>query len=186
MAGGLDAKAQDRMLAWLDTQGRRIAEPTWFLEALGEQLGRAGIGVDRLTTGVPIIHPQIDSSSALWRRGEPAAERLFALDAGGFERLASSPIFGVYQGGPAVRARLEGPPPVPDYPIYADLRTEGMSDYLVLPAPFSDGTTKAMTFATRRRGGFTDAELRLLEALMPTLALILEVEALRRTALTLM
>jgi adenylate cyclase len=61
------------------------------------------------------------------------------------------------------------------------LRADGFTDYTALPAPFSDGTTKAMTFATRRPGGFEDADIAALMALMPQISLLLEIQTLRRT-----
>ena len=35
-----------------------------------------------------------------------------------------------------------------------------MTDYVVLPVPFSDGTNKALSLATTRAGGFSDDEIR--------------------------
>ena len=55
-----------------------------------------------------------------------------------------------------------------------------------MPAPFSDGTNKAITFATKAADGFSDEHIALLEAMMPTAAMILEIQTLRRTALTLL
>jgi adenylate cyclase len=56
----------------------------------------------------------------------------------------------------------------------ADLRAEGFTDYVVMPTRFSDGTTKAMTFATDRAGGFAEADIALFETLMPMLAMVLD------------
>ena len=58
-----------------------------------------------------------------------------------------------------------------------------MTDYVVLPVPFSDGTNKALSLATTRDGGFSDGELTLFTAMTPAaVASILEIQALRRMA----
>ena len=54
------------LMHWLLTDARRIAEPKSFLAALADQLIAQGIEVSRLTTGVPILHPQVHSYSARW------------------------------------------------------------------------------------------------------------------------
>jgi len=61
-----------------------------------------------------------------------------------------------------------------------------VTDYVVLPVPFSDGTNKALSLATTRVGGFSDDEMALFEAMMPALAVNLEIQALRRMARTLL
>jgi hypothetical protein len=61
-----------------------------------------------------------------------------------------------------------------------------MTDYVVLPVPFSDGTNKALSFATARDGGFSDDELTLFTVMTPAVASNLEIQALRRMARTLL
>ena len=69
------------LMHWLLTDARRITEPKTFLAALAEQLLLHGIEVSRLTTGVPILHPQVHSYSALWELGKGVSERFFRLTA---------------------------------------------------------------------------------------------------------
>jgi hypothetical protein len=40
-----------------------------------------------------------------------------------------------------------------------------MTDYVVLPVPFSDGTNKALSVATTQAGGFSDDEIALFTAM---------------------
>ena len=61
-----------------------------------------------------------------------------------------------------------------------------MTDYVVLPAPFSDGTNKALSLATTRAGGFSDDEIALSAAMTPAVAVNLEIRALRTMARTLL
>ena len=67
-----------------------------------------------------------------------------------------------------------------------ELRNAGVTDYVVLPVPFSDGTNKALSLATTRVDGFSDDEIALFAAMMPAVAVNLEIQALRRMARTLL
>ena len=63
------------------TDGRRITEPKSFLEDFAMCLTEAGVDVSRITTGVPVLHPQLYSYSGLWEQGKGVTERLYRADA---------------------------------------------------------------------------------------------------------
>ena len=174
------------VIAWLTDEGRRIGDRTAFVEALAGRLNAAGAGITRMTTGVPLLHPLVYSSSYLWEIDKPAVERLFMEAPNSSAVYQASPIRVVYEGGGPVRRRLDGPEDAFDFPILKELKDQGLTDYVVLPLPFADGSTKAASFATDRAGGFDDAALALFDAIAPTLALVIEIQALRRTAETLL
>jgi adenylate cyclase len=173
------------VVRWLMADGRRILGSNDFLEEFARCLRRAGIDVTRITTGVPILHPQIFSFSGLWQLGKGASERLYRADASQPGILENSPIKIAYDGKP-VRCQLTATPGDGEYPILKDLRRQGITDYVVLPVPFSDGTNKAVSFATTRTNGFSDSEFASFAAMMPAFSFNLEVQALRRTARTLL
>ena len=60
--------------------------------------------MSRLTTGVPILHPQVHSYSARWELGQGVSERFFRLTAESLPVLENSPVKTVYSGGGSVRA----------------------------------------------------------------------------------
>ena len=170
------------LLAWLQGPGRRLIETEAFVEALGEQLVEAGLPVDRITTGIPMLHPQIASSSVVWEPERLVHERQWQMTSLTRSMYERSPLYVVYRGDGPVRVRVTPERQPGEYGIIPDLREEGFTDYIALPAPFSDGTIKAMTFATQQDGGFTEADIAALEALMPHFAYLLEIQTLRRTA----
>src|SRR4029434_6605986 len=91
------------VIDWLLDEGRRVTDPGQFLDALAAQLRRCGIDVARITTGVPLLYPQLFSFSGLWELAKLPAERTFKLDAvGKVSALDSSPIRLAY-GGEATR-----------------------------------------------------------------------------------
>ncbi|HET6621878.1 MAG TPA: adenylate/guanylate cyclase domain-containing protein [Dongiaceae bacterium] len=170
------------LLAWLEGPGRRLTETEAFVEALGEQMAELGFPVDRITTGIPMLHPQIASSSVVWEPERLAHERQWQMTTLTRSMYERSPLYVVYRGDGPVRARVTPEPRPEEYGIIPDLRAEGFTDYIALPAPFSDGSIKAMTFATRREGGFADSDIAALQVLMPHFAYLLEIQTLRRTA----
>jgi adenylate cyclase len=172
------------VIRWLMTEGRHITDAKSFLESFAACLRDAGVDVSRITTGVPVLHPQLFSVSSLWERDKGVTERRYRVDPSQGAILANSPIRGAYDGNP-FRSRLTTAEQ-PEFPILMELRSAGVTDYLVLPVPFSDGTNKALSLATTRVGGFSDDEIALFEAMTPAVAVNLEIQALRRMARTLL
>ncbi|HEV2037359.1 MAG TPA: hypothetical protein VGQ96_02040 [Candidatus Eremiobacteraceae bacterium] len=94
------------IIRWLLGEGRRITEPMSFLGAFAEQLRGSGIEVDRVSIGVPILHPQVYAFSGIWEPGKGAVERRNFADANSLSRLARSPVKTIYEGGGQVRRDL--------------------------------------------------------------------------------
>jgi adenylate cyclase len=73
-----------------------------------------------------------------------------------------------------------------DFPVLNELREEGVSDYFAFPLRFTNAEIQAVTFTTREPGGFTPEHVAALEAVVPPLARVAEVRALRLTAVSLL
>jgi adenylate cyclase len=174
------------VIRWLMTDARRRVDPSEFLEAFAHELRAAGVDVSRITTGIPILHPQIFSFSGLWQLGKGTTERLYRTEPSIPATLSKSPIGVAYEGRGPVRCDLAAPPQTGEFVILEDLRREGFTDYIVHSVPFADGSHKALSLATSRRSGFSADELALFETMIPAVAFNLEVQALRRTARTLL
>ena len=170
--GQIDVTA---LCAWLVNDARLMtSDPPRFLNALGEKLHQSGLPVVRLTTGVPTLHPNIDSFSGLWEYGKGTTRRFYRMTEENAHEFENSPIRVVYSEKRTVRCPLETAPVEGEFGVLADLRAEGLTDYVAMPLVFSDGTTKAVSYATARPGGFTDHELDVLEAIRPYVAGLLD------------
>jgi adenylate cyclase len=66
--------------------------------------------------------------------------------------------------------------------VLLDLRADGVTDYFVAPLHFSNGEVHFSSWATRRPGGFTDADIEAIERVIPPLARIGEIRAWYRVA----
>ena len=133
------------VIRWLLTDARKHTDSSEFLDAFANELRMAGVDVSRITTGVPILHPQIFSFSGLWELGKQTSERLYRAGPEVSQTMANSPIRIAYEGGGPVRCDLTAPPRSGDFAILADLRRDGYTDYVVYPVPFADGSFKALS-----------------------------------------
>jgi adenylate cyclase len=89
----------------------------------------------------------------------------------------NSPLAIVFREGREVRARLDGTDGK-RFPLFDDLRQEGVTDYIALPLVHDEGC-HASSWTTRQPGGFTDEQLDALRSLMPPLARLVEITRLR-------
>jgi adenylate cyclase len=81
-----------------------------------------------------------------------------------------------------IRRRLVESRNSDDFPILAELRAAGATDYVVLPLRFSGNRINAVSFTTRRPEGFADDVVEALRSLSEMLALVLDPLETRRIA----
>lgn len=174
------------VIRWLMADARKFTQSADFLDAFSRRLLEAGVAITRVTTGVPLLHPQIASFSGLWQQGKGVSERRYRAISSHVDALLNSPIVIAYRGEGPVRCLMTGPPNDQEFPIVKELRAEGLTDYVVLSIPFADGSHKALSLATNRLEGFHDDEIALFNALVPAFAFNLEIQTLRLTARTLL
>lgn len=172
------------LLAWLLGEGRSIESTRDLIQALSNRLLVEGLPLARVTLHTRTLHPLFIGRRYLWLRGVDAVDVLDAEIAMlGTEGWTRSPIRAVIEeGASAVRQRLDVPGSPLEFPIYEELRNEGLTDYVALPLLLTKLGAIAMTFATDRPGGFTTEDLIALYDLLPALAPILEAHSTRRLA----
>jgi adenylate cyclase len=164
---------------WLIREAGRISAVEDLVAGLALAIERGGIPVDRLTVGIPFLLPHVLGRQVVWTRGRPVERRDIPPGADAIRQLEDSPVKAAYQEGRSTRIRIGATPREGEYPIIADLRRDGFTDYLVVPVRFSDSSNKALTVATRSRGGFGDAQVAALADLALPLAPVLEARAMR-------
>ena len=178
-------RSTNPLIQWVWDEGWTIANLPALARGLGRAMVAAGIPVMRLRLTLRTMHPQLAGLSHSWLRDGDTVEEFWPpLSVLREDTFLKSPYALLFQGAGAVRRRLDVAGPVLDFPILAELRAQGATDYVALPMVFSDGRINAITLATDRPGGFTTAELRTIAEMLPVLARLMEVHALRRTAKT--
>lgn len=174
------------VVRWMLSEGRRETRMRAFGDEMCRRIVAAGVPIARAFCGVMTLHPQVAATAYIWRRDGEGAERLsvnreFAASA----ELRESPPDFARRTSQKLRRRLETADQF-DFPVLAEFRAAGGTDYLALPMACSAGPNNVVTFLTDRSGGFTEAEVAGLEAVAEALSLIVELQATRRVARTLL
>jgi adenylate cyclase len=177
----------DAVAAWLLQDARDLADTRSVIGGLCQRLSATGFPIFRVFLSIGTLHPQVATIGYQWRRGESLpteTPREHGIDRQ--DVYLRSPIKLIHDGAPEVRRRLADPPMVRDFPILDDLAAEGVTDYLLIPLRFSSHRINAISVATDRPGGFSEAEAARFKQLALPLALVLEVKETRRIASTLL
>ena len=146
-----------------------------FMQGLVDQLRERGLPLWSCNFSLLTKHPELVWRTVLWNDGVGVRTVERSRETLDKPYFTSSPFARLRQGEPFVRVRLD-PGPLP-FPICADLRSQGATDYFAQALPSSNGETGHVSWATAAPGGFADADLVALQTLAPLLGLRLELES---------
>lgn len=145
-----------------------------LFSALCERLLQIGLPVWRTSLSMRAIDPIVTASSLYWHRdkgvGEPV--RFGLADRLAYERSPIAHVLG--NGLGAARWRIENGEGCARFPLLAELRVAGGTDYLMRIVGFTGQVALpgiALSIATDRPGGFTLAEIRRMDQMLPALGL---------------
>ena len=179
--------ARSPILDWLVGEARLLPNGRSLLLALCERLVAAGLPLARASFHIRILHPQLFGMGYYWERGRDDI-RVFRAEHGIQETSVyqQSPMRILFEGAGAVRQRLDLPDVAFRFPLFYELRDQGLTDYVALPVTFSDGKIHGTTWSSDRPGGFTTGDLAQIYDLLPVFSLLLEIYLNRRIAITLL
>ncbi|MGI9499546.1 MAG: adenylate/guanylate cyclase domain-containing protein [Geminicoccaceae bacterium] len=177
------------VIDWLlGSEARSLPSGPTVMKELCLRLNAEGLPLARVSIHVRTLHPQIFGIGFYWFRGRE--------DIGVFEAkhgvrdtdmYRRSPLGLIYdQGVPEIRQSLELPDEAFQFPRYAEIKAEGMTEYMALPIIFSDGKTHVTSWSTDRPGGFTDEEVEHIKSVLPMFGLLIEIHLNRRIAINLL
>jgi adenylate cyclase len=168
---------------WLDSGAPPARLPHEVLLHLCRRLVESGVSLYRVAVFVRTLHPNVAGRAFYWRADTDAveideAEHAFMQT----EDHLGSPLPVVTRTRREIRRRLADADCPMDYPVLADLKSQGVTDYLIVPLEFINGEVHVASFSTRRAGGFGDGELGALRRVLPPLTRVAEIYALSRKA----
>jgi adenylate cyclase len=148
---------------------------------LCRRLRAAGLPLYRVGLFVRTLHPNVLGRGFIWHETTDKVEITeAAYDFLQSDQYLQSPIHAIFTEHGEVRRRLSDPACPIDFPVLADFHKEGVTDFIGLPLPFVSGEVHAASFATRRPGGFTDAQVAALRQVGIPLARLTEIYGLMR------
>jgi adenylate cyclase len=150
-----------------------------LLDMVCERLVAAGMPLWRLSLTMRAIDPTVRALAFVWRRGRGTlADRTpHGAAEEGEAAFRRSPISHLQSKGLyRARWRLETGEGCDSFPLMADLRAEGATEYLMRLVPFGGPTGAALpgvaiAIATDRPGGLGTEEVAAFDALVPALGL---------------
>jgi adenylate cyclase len=178
----ISRKQKDSIADWILAEGRRVADAKVFFDGLNTAFRRSGIAVDRAMFSLRVIHPQIAASGFEWRVDRPTVEILRQRSVTVSDIYLQSPIKRIHDGLDLMHVRVAGPEGSREFPFFDELRDEGFVDYAAFAVSFANGTRNVLSLTTRKKRGFSKAEIALVQSVLPLIAMVFEIHWGRRIA----
>ena len=181
----MDASRLQDTIDWLSDGAPSAPTPVALMEQTCERLVESGVPLSRAAGFVRTLHPDMYGRSFIWRPGTEVVVNSADFDIEESPEFKRSPISIVYYSGKELRYRMDDPESR-RFAFLDDMRAEGITDYIVLPLLFTDGSVHVSSWSTNHPAGFTDEQLDALRKMLRPFARLCEIFALRRTATTLL
>jgi adenylate cyclase len=175
---------------WTMEAGLHGAAPGDLFDGYCRRLVEAGVKLTRGYVSTPTLHPQWDGYGCLWtRRLNAVQEQQFSRATTPRSAWLESPFLPLIdraragEAAPAMRRRLALGPEQRDFPALVEFHEAGATDYFAIVYTFglkgdpAHGGGVVFSFAVDAPDGFDDAEIMLMEATLPGLALALKAHA---------
>ena len=180
------------LCAWIAEAGLAGQSESATLEGFCERALEVGLSLARGNVVIDTLHPVYEGRAFVWKRKTRKTSLTeFGRGTIDMQRWENSPYYYLeLSGEPMLRRRLTVETEK-DFPIFPELRADGITDYVAIINRFAaEGIVGDMdcvysSWATDAPAGFGDADVTDLGRLMPLLALALKAASLARIAGTL-
>ena len=170
---------------WILGEGPQTDSDVELFDELCWRLLGDGVPLWRATLYMGTLHPLIRGVGVRWLRELKVTEDFRILHGSEeTDEYLKSPIRATIERGTSFRRRLDAK--IPEYPLIEKLRKAGATDYFALALNRDFQRFPAVTWATDRQGGFSDADVAALEDVNPALAAIVETRVVRRVSTNLL
>jgi adenylate cyclase len=194
------AAALTDLSTWLVQQGLENTPTDLWLSQFCDKVNDAGIPLARVNLSTRAHHPEIGAVAFRWRRDGESEQFQYSRSTSPasdvMEEYRRSPLFYLMSNPISeMRQRLDVPTPELDFPMFDELRAQGMTEYYAAKRYFlrsnqehvSDPTrpieeNMTISMATDQKGGFSNAQLDLLRPLLVPMCLTLKCSANRLMA----
>lgn len=162
---------------WILEEGRDGDDLGAILGGLCERLAAQGIPLCRVSLGMPTIDPTAAVVNYLWWRDKGLTSAALTPDDAYGAPYQRSPIrYLMDRNLVGMRWKLEDPRAVRRFVLFGELRALGVTEYVLRFVEFSRGRTAlqgaALSMATDRPGGFTDADVDAVGRILPALSAV--------------
>ncbi|HVO92802.1 MAG TPA: hypothetical protein VMT22_08180, partial [Terriglobales bacterium] len=177
---------------WIAEAGLGGVSEAATLEGFCERALEVGLPLARANVVIDTLHPVYEGRAFVWRcKTRKTSLTEFGRATTDLHRWETSPYYYLeVSGESALRRRLTAATEK-EFPIFPELRADGLTDYLAITNRFAaEGVVGDMdcvysSWATDAPAGFSEDNIKDLSRLMPLLALTLKAASLARIAGTL-
>ena len=175
---------------WAVREGLRGADAYHLFDGYCQRLVVDGTPLWRAHAAMETLHPQWNGYGYTWRRDLNAIAPESYPHGDENERIfVTSPFYALMERAragedtPTLRRRIEAGPEERDFPILEELYGLGATDYFTQLFVYgergdrSQGSGIAYSFATDRKGGFSDDDTTFVQATLPALSLAMKAHA---------
>jgi len=125
---------------WLVDGARSATKAEDILVELSQRMIDSGIPIWRAAVFVNTLHPEVVGRAFIWQTDTGVKISEARYDMLETDEYLNSPVVAIYNTRRPVRRHLADTNCPDDFPVLADLRAAGATDYAAFPLPFTDGS----------------------------------------------
>jgi adenylate cyclase len=164
----------DEVLQWLNQQALNDTDLEAIARGTCERLAAAGLPLARAYMSFSMLHPLYRAVGYLWERGRGfSVEKHRHVRGGEADRFLKSPFYHLVKNDlPHLRRRIHQGGGPAEFPIFDELREQGITDYLAFTRKFRPSSEQGMigSWASDREEGFSDEDIAALLRIQESLA----------------
>lgn len=158
---------------WLTGPALQATSGAQVFDEFAWRLFATGLPLARMTLHSGTLHPQfLGTSFVWWRDVGQTVQTYITHEVGDAVPYQDNVVARVTQGGETLRRHIGAADSVLDLPILRDIRARGCTDYLALPLMGAQARRYAVTYATERSSGFSNAEVATLTEVSNRLTIV--------------
>lgn len=167
------------IIEWLASDHCHALDGAGLVSSLAGTLGGMGVPIDRLALHLRAPHPTIFGRSILWGAGEPIKSLDIEHGEELSERIRKSPVRHVMGTRESLIVRTDDP----RWTLSEFFRGTSLTELFIAPMIHGAGeaAVSAVTFCTKQRTGFSEADRALFLRILPALRSAVELKVWRVT-----
>jgi adenylate cyclase len=190
----MEARVKTEISEWIVRATLAGTSEVEIVDGVCQRLSSAGVSLVRSSVAMNLLDPTLDARMVRWIRGEGALEEAVTRtdDSQPNDDWTRSPFFFLVESRqPSLRRRLDATYRRGEFPLLDGFRDQGVTDYVAFAERVGEsvllgkGEGMVSSWTTDAPAGFSDAQLEMLAAIMPSLTLAFMLRTTNRAARTL-
>jgi adenylate cyclase len=182
--GTVSAIFMDKVADWLTRAALSGSSLEDIVRGFCDRIAAAGLPIARVHLSFAMLHPLYDALGFTWRPRSGLTVEGYRHDIGSPDMFLKSPYYQLLSSNlDYLRRRIPATGEV-EFPVFEDLRREGVTDYFAFIQPFGEQSAQGMmgSWSTDAREGFSDDMIAALLRIQNNLAVAAKMAVLDKLA----